>query len=306
VETQKRVLHTLKGNTSMIGFTAVAQLAHQLEDVLLEEAASLSAETLSPLRERWQSLEESLRTFLGDKGREVTELSSHEVERVIEMVRSGAPAAGVLDRMEAWCLEPTERSLRRLGNYAVAQTRRLGKGDLILQIQSNGISLSPKRWAGFWSDLIHVIRNTVDHGLETPSERRAAGKSEVGRLRLSTRIQRDHQLIIEIDDDGRGIDWSAIETVAIQKGLPHATREDLTAAMFSSGVSTRTEVTSMSGRGVGLAAVMQQVRDLGGSVSIETEATKGCCFRFTFTLAEIGPRFGIDVNPDATPLSAVA
>ena len=80
----------------------------------------------------------------------------------------------------------------------------------------------------------------------------------------------------------------------------------LLAALFSAGVSTRAEVTSLSGRGIGLAAVMQQVRDLGGSVSIETETSKGCCFRFTFALSEIGPRFGIDVNPDRTPLFAVA
>jgi chemotaxis protein histidine kinase CheA len=79
-------------------------------------------------------------------------------------------------------------------------------------------------------------------------------------------------------------------------GLPSATQEDLVGALFESSLTTSQEVTTISGRGIGLCAVRQQVQDLGGQVAVLSKPGQGTCFRFTFPLPDVGPRFGVDTS----------
>ncbi len=292
---QKRGLHTLKGNAGLVGFGIVANLCHQAEDELAESSTPLTAESLAPLEGRWRTLSEALKTFLGDKGRDVLELSMREIEVLEQEIKAGAPTTHVLDRLASWWLEPAELPLGRLGRYATALTSRLGKGDLELQIQSHGVRLAPKAWSGFWTDLVHVVRNAVDHGLESSAEREAAGKGARPKIRLSSAVV-GRKLVVEVEDFGRGIDWDAVRAAAVKHGLPSSTEEELVAAMFHSGVSTAAEITTISGRGVGLSAVRQQVEDLGGQIAVVTKPNQGTCFRFSFTLPDVGPRFGVDAR----------
>jgi len=118
--TQRRILHTLKGNAALMGFGIISHLCHQAEDELASRLTALPAEALAPLERRWDSLNEALKTFLGDKGRDVLELSLKEVEKLAEEIRAGAPTARVLDRLASWWLEGCERPLTRLSRYAVA------------------------------------------------------------------------------------------------------------------------------------------------------------------------------------------
>jgi two-component system chemotaxis sensor kinase CheA len=298
VPLQKRILHTLKGNAGLMGFAIVANLCHQAEDALAARSSGLPAEALAPLELRWRTLNEALQSFLGDKGRDVLELSIREIDQLEQEVRSGAPSEHVLDRLASWWLEAAELPLKRLGRYAAALASRLGKGDLDVEIQTHGVRLAPKMWAGFWTDLVHVVRNAVDHGLETPAERERTGKTGRAKLRLSTAITQ-RNLVVEVEDDGRGINWGALKSVAVKLGLPNANESDLVGAMFASGVSTSVEVTTISGRGVGLAAVRQQVDDLGGDIAVISKVKQGTCFRFTFPLPDVGPRFGVEVREDA-------
>lgn len=300
---QKRGLHTLKGNAGLVGFGVVAKLCHQAEDDLVDRSAPLPAESLAPLDERWRTLSEALRTFLGDKGRDVLELSRREIEKLEQEVLAGTPAMRVLDRLASWCLEPAALPLGRLGRYAAALAGRLGKGDLEVEIQPHGVRLAPEAWSGFWADLVHVVRNAVDHGIDSPAERQAMGKGSRPRLRLSSLVT-GHELAIEIEDFGRGIDWDAVRAAAIKHGLPSATEEDLIAAMFHSGLSTAAEITTVSGRGLGLTAMRQRVDELGGHIAVVSKTKQGTCFRFTFTLPDVGPRFGVDSSAEV-PSQAV-
>lgn len=302
---QKRGLHTLKGNAGLIGFGIVAKLCHQAEDELAERSTALPNESLAPLEERWHTLNEALKTFLGDKGRDVLELSMREIEKLEQDIRAGVPTTHVLDRLASWWLEPAELPLKRLSRYAAALTNRLGKGDLEVQIESHGVRLAPKAWAGFWTDLVHVVRNAVDHGFETSAEREAAGKGPRPKLRLSSAVV-GHKLVVEIEDFGRGVNWDAVKGAAAKLGLPSGTEEDLVAAMFHSGLSTAAEITTISGRGVGLSAVRQQVEDLGGHIAVVSQPNQGTCFRFTFALPDVGPRFGVDTTSELSPEGAAA
>ena len=295
---QKRILHTLKGNAALMGFAIVSNLCHQAEDELADRSQPLPGETLAPLGQRWATLNEALKTFLGDKGRDVLELSSKEIEKLEEEIRAGATIEHVLDRLASWWLEASELPLGRLGRYAAALASRLGKGDLDVEIQPHGVRLAPKAWAGFWTDLVHVVRNAVDHGLDTPAEREGAGKTGRPKLRFSTAIS-NRKLVVEIEDDGRGINWDAVKHAAVKQGLPAATDDDLLRALFASGLSTKGEVTTVSGRGVGLSAIRQQVDDLGGQIAVISKANQGTCFRFIFPLPEVGPRFGVETVEEA-------
>jgi two-component system chemotaxis sensor kinase CheA len=299
VPLQKRILHTLKGNVALMGFAIVSSLCHQAEDVLSERSLALPAEALAPLESRWRTLNEALKSFLGDKGREVLELSTKELEKLEQEIREGASTAYVQDRLASWWLEAAELPLKRLGRYASALASRLGKVELEVEIEAHGVRLARTAWAGFWTDLVHVVRNAVDHGLDTPAERELAGKPGRPKLRFSTLVAQC-QLVFEVEDDGRGVDWDAVKRVAVKLGLPSATEEDLVRAMFASGVSTSAEVTTISGRGVGLSVVLQQVDDLGGHIAVISKPKQGTCFRFTFPLPAVGPRFGVEIQEDAS------
>lgn len=130
--------------------------------------------------------------------------------------------------------------------------------------------------------LIHIIRNAIDHGIETPEERKALGKPETGKIVLSAR-QVNNKIFIEISDDGRGVNLEKIKEKALQKGLLTAeelnsmTEEQITNIIFAPGFSTGDEITSISGRGIGLDVVQSKISQLNGKVKILSELLHGCC-----------------------------
>ncbi|HSF12655.1 MAG TPA: chemotaxis protein CheA [Erythrobacter sp.] len=132
--------------------------------------------------------------------------------------------------------------------------------------------------------MTHLIRNAVDHGIEPPEERRAAGKDPEGTLTLSAE-QKAGRIVIRISDDGRGIDRERVLAKAIKNGLvsPDAELSDdeIHQLVFAPGFSTAAAVSNISGRGVGMDVVRQNVKDLGGRITIESTPGKGA----TFTLA---------------------
>jgi two-component system chemotaxis sensor kinase CheA len=283
---RKRLYHTLKGNAALTGFHAVAELCHRAEDQLAEGDEAAVAATLDALLARWRTLRETLAALIGERGRDVVEVHGGELEATLEELRGAAAPARILSRLSAWRLEPAEKSLSRLGHHARVLAQRLGKGELEVAIESGGVRLDPQRFMGLWSELVHVVRNAVDHGLETPDERRARGKSPRPRLQLRTRVDAD-QLVIEIEDDGQGIGWQAVRRAAAASGLPTETAEDLTNALLAPGVTTRAAVTATSGRGMGLAAVRDRVESLGGRIMITSAQSRGTKFEIRMPLAPV-------------------
>ncbi|WP_017293120.1 hybrid sensor histidine kinase/response regulator [Geminocystis herdmanii] len=132
--------------------------------------------------------------------------------------------------------------------------------------------------------LLHLIRNSIDHGLETPEERINAGKSPQGTIVLKG-YQTSSNIFIEVQDDGRGLDIEKIKETALRRGLYRPdelsamTRSQIQALIFEPGFSTRTFITEVSGRGVGLDVVKTNVERLKGSIEIISETGKGTTFR---------------------------
>jgi len=154
-------------------------------------------------------------------------------------------------------------------------------------VEGRGIELDRGILEELADPLIHILRNAVDHGLETSSERKAAGKDAFGRLKLSACREKDH-VVVAVEDDGRGMDPERLVSIAVQKGI--VTAED--GSRFSPrdafmltclpGFSTAEKVTDISGRGVGMDAVRATIQSLGGTLAIESE--KGDGSRITLTL----------------------
>ncbi len=128
--------------------------------------------------------------------------------------------------------------------------------------------------------LLHLVRNAVDHGIEPPGERRAAGKRETGVIRVEARRQKD-SIEIDVSDDGKGLDLSSVCRRAIEAGLIHPDLvddlpiEEIAAFVFHPGLSTAHSITDVSGRGVGMDAVKATVESLGGGVELRSEVGVG-------------------------------
>jgi two-component system chemotaxis sensor kinase CheA len=141
--------------------------------------------------------------------------------------------------------------------------------------------------------MIHMVRNAADHGLETPEERRAAGKPEAGRISIRA-TRHDGHLVIDLSDDGRGLPLDRIRARAVAVGLlqpgeaDRMDRGDVARLVFQGGLSTADRVTAVSGRGIGLDVVRSVVEALGGSIDLHTEPGQGTSFSIRIPEASAG------------------
>ncbi len=161
--------------------------------------------------------------------------------------------------------------------------------------------------------LIHLLRNAVDHGLETPEERRAAGKPERGTILLTARHE-ESRIILTVEDDGRGIDVERVKASAVQKGLlteaeaAALSHDEAINLIFKPGLSTARVVTDVSGRGVGMDIVRANIERLNGTILVETWPGQGTQFQIALPLTlAIIPALLVRVSEStfAIPLATV-
>ncbi|SMO36442.1 chemotaxis protein CheA [Halorubrum cibi] len=170
------------------------------------------------------------------------------------------------------------------------------------EIEGDDVELDRTILTEMRDPLVHVLRNAVDHGIESAEEREAAGKDPVGRVELTAERERDH-VVIEVADDGGGLDADRLREKAVAEGVEdRETVEAMTDGevydlVFHPGFSTAEEVTDVSGRGVGMDVVRTTARDLDGSVSVDSEPGEGTTVRFRLpvTVAIVKVMF-VDVN----------
>jgi two-component system chemotaxis sensor kinase CheA len=209
-------------------------------------------------------------------------------------------------------MQPIGRLFHKYPRMARDLARALGK-DVELVLEGEGTELDRALIDDLGDPLIHLIRNAIDHGVESPEARLAAGKTPSSTVRLSARQEGDH-IEITVRDDGRGMNPEALRRKACEKGLMDADEVDrLDAAqclelVFLPGFSTKEEVSSISGRGVGMDVVKTGIEKLNGRIEIESETGIGTTFRISLplTLAVLPVlivRHG--KQPFAVPLSMV-
>lgn len=222
--------------------------------------------------------------------------SSHALQTMVMQVRM-VPVEAVLVRFP--------RLVRDLGS-------KLGK-KAELHLVGQDTELDRTLVDALGDPLVHLVRNALDHGLESPEDRRAAGKPEVGTVTIAAR-QTGGQILIEVQDDGRGVDPKKVARIAVERGILDAqtaaelSDEAAIELLFAPGFSTAKTATDVSGRGVGMDAVRAAVAELGGDVTVRSVLGQGTTHRLRLPLTlAITAALLVEVadEPFAVPLDRV-
>jgi two-component system chemotaxis sensor kinase CheA len=217
-------------------------------------------------------------------------LARNELARRLRESSTEVSVDGAFERLSSIIAEMrdaiTRTRMQRIENLFVALPRmvrdlsaELGK-QVLVDIEGGDVELDREMIEMIRDPLTHIVRNAVDHGIETPAERLKAGKREIGLLSVSAR-QSGNQILIDIHDDGRGIDGKKLVEKAIAAGVVKkadaaqlSPREQL-ALIFEAGLSTAKAVTAISGRGVGMDVVRSNVERIGGIVEVDSKPGDG-------------------------------
>jgi len=205
-------------------------------------------------------------------------------------------AAGELDRVAdelqgavlGMRMQPVGRLFQRFPRIVRDLARQLGK-EIELVLEGEDTDLDRSLVEALADPLIHLLRNAVDHGLETPELREAAGKSRKGRVRLAA-SQRGERIVIVVADDGRGMDPDILRRKAVEKGVIDAAQAarlsetECLELIFRPGFSTAAQVSDISGRGVGMDVVKTRVAELGGTLQVRSKLGQGSELELTVPL----------------------
>jgi two-component system chemotaxis sensor kinase CheA len=293
----RRHVHTLKGNARFFGLNRVSSVCHALESAMAERREYvLTSRERASLKDIWESLRQRIEPLM--QGASVfIDVSRDDYERILSAVCERKPPEQVEGMLRALRRESVGVRLERAKAMLIDAVTRLGKTPPRVLVEHDDLRVPPGPWAPFWSILAHVLNNAADHGVESDDERRSAGKSVPSNVRLSARTGKG-DLVVEVRDDGRGIDWERVREVAAERGLPSQTRRDLEQALLSEGFSLKYRVSETSGRGIGLAAVRSVVSAMRGRIEIESSPGSGTAWRFRFPLATLGES-SLDDEPAA-------
>jgi len=188
-------------------------------------------------------------------------------------------------------MQPIKKVFSKFPKLARDVARGLGK-QVDVELIGEDTDLDKNLVEALADPLVHMVRNSVDHGIELPQQRAASGKPAVGKLVLSAEQQGDH-ILISVRDDGAGIDPEKLRRKVVEKGLmdpaqaAKLTSDECLQLVFMAGFSTKDQVSDLSGRGVGMDVVKSKITALNGSVVIESKVGQGSCvkLRVPLTLA---------------------
>lgn len=293
-----RQIHNFKGNFSQYEMVNIVSKLDELENKLYEGKQHFhiedinGAELISWLREDLDIIEAYAgKDFMGDG-----ELFYVKKEKLIEIENK---IREVLPQNELKVILPLIRDLRSKSlkdlmkiypDYVMKLSERLGKNVKPFEIVGDDIMIDANSYQDVLKAIVHIFRNSVDHGIETEDERLEAEKELVGNITCEVRdFQDDFQIIIS--DDGRGIDVELLEQKSLDTGL--YTDEELSKMnyeekinlIFIQGISTKEVANHISGRGVGMSAVKESIEECGGRINVDSKA--GCGTVFTLTLPKL-------------------
>lgn len=264
---QKEVQNTIKSETKSIRveLDRIDRLVNTVGEMVIKQAMVIDQATLLNDEEELQKQKDIL-------SKSLHELSQHtrDLQESVMAIRA-QPIRTVFSRFP--------RLVREL-------SESLGK-EVILETYGENTEIDKTVIERLGEPLTHMIRNSIDHGIENKEDRIASGKSPHGTLKLNAE-HRSGRIVIEIIDDGQGINRKSVLKKAIANGIVAKDQtlsdEDIDQLIFHPGFSTASEVTNVSGRGVGMDVVKRSIQSLGGRVGIQSEEGKGCRFSLTLPL----------------------
>ena len=206
-------------------------------------------------------------------------LNSHDEEMAKALSNLDVVTADLQTAVMKTRMQPIKKVFGRFPRLVRDLARQLKK-EISLELVGEETDLDKNLVEALADPLVHLVRNAVDHGCETPEERAAAGKPSCGRVILSAEQEGDH-ILLSISDDGKGMDANFLRSLAVKKGLmdkdaaDRLSESDCYNLIFAPGFSTKTEISDVSGRGVGMDVVKTKIAQLNGSLSIESTLGRG-------------------------------
>lgn len=297
-----RYVHTFKGSFSQLGMNHVVDKLHDFETQIADLKKSLISRglqlrdvkeffagfiLLSWLKKDLNGLEEVLGQdfFSQDDELVISNNKLIEIEKKIEMILTPVECKILIPELHRLRYKSFDLLLKSYPEYVTKLANRLEKSVYVVITQEDTILVNPDRFYDFIKSLVHIFRNAVDHGLESVDERLENGKEEFGKITCLL-SETEKQIHLTITDDGRGIDAENLRKKVVDSGLRTTeevsllTDEEAIQLIFADGLSTKDDIDDLSGRGVGLAAVLSELTKLGGSLVVKTELGKGSEFYF--------------------------
>ncbi|NRA66831.1 MAG: Hpt domain-containing protein [Pseudobacteriovorax sp.] len=279
------ILHTIKGNCGAMGLMELADLIHHIED---KETIELSH--LNQISDHLGSFVKShdiLDIDFEELSEPGTAISMEQIDRLHQSIGSTQTLEEAKNTVSIWIGEikkvRASSVFATVGDLVQRVSDRLMK-PVVFSFEGADTLVDPDRFKALAQTLPHVIRNCMDHGLEEPYER--GEKSEEGHLTLVVDEESSHWHV-KIKDDGRGINTDKLVEKSLANGIlsreeiARMSHNDKLRLIFRDGLSTVESVSDVSGRGVGMAAVLQAVEEAGGNLHLESEMGVGTSFDFT-------------------------
>lgn len=299
-----RQIHTFKGSFSQFDMQDMVGELHDIETRLTREKKRLEKEGINgvknlvaaknfneTLMKRLHIFEEYLGKDFFDQ-KDIIKIKKQKIIEVEEKIVSTLPVyeqKQLLSEVRRLRYKSLKELLKGYTEYVVKLSERMGKEIKPFEVSGDDILVDPDYYYEFIKSLIHVFRNSVDHGIEDPEERFLSKKSEIGSV--GCKIERkDSNIILTISDDGRGIDFGKIrrklveEDIYINEEAQDLGEDRLLEAIFLDSFSTEKEATKISGRGVGLSVVKNELNKIKGDIEVITEKNKGTSFKFTLPM----------------------
>jgi Chemotaxis protein histidine kinase and related kinases len=308
-----RNVHTFKGNFAQFNFIHLPKELHELENGL-SKINKNSEEVEKDIYELFNNCRcndalkkdmSIITTILGDEFlkqknkihideeqiktlKDLAQIISNEVS---EEVREKS-IQEIVSNINTLRFVPLKQMLNSYPEYTYKLAERLEKSIYNFRIEGSDIRVNPQKFLAFTKSLVHVFRNAVDHGIESPDERIEANKDETGKIVCSIDYIGE-EIGISIQDDGRGIDIQKVKEKAVQKGsfsreeVENLTKEEIVTLVFGDDFSTKEKTSEISGRGYGLSATLKELHRIGGEAEVTTTKGKGTIFTFKFKTKEI-------------------
>lgn len=291
-ETLFRLLHTIKGGAALFSVQKLTENAHHAESLVAELKDNPQAAVFDNLKLQCATVGTAFTDFL-QQAQDILGSSVMSEDRQIEVPFSKLQS--VVDRMRAFpqgqamadvilselVMEPIASFFRPYGEVVHQVAEKLEKQIAPLEFKNPDLMVLPEAYSGLFASFVHAYRNAVDHGIEAPATRELNGKDPQGHIvtSFSFRPEKNHlYLCITVTDDGQGINADKLRQRLVEKGLTQAatlSEHDLFQHIFDSSVSTREQITEISGRGVGMDAIKHAAEDLQGRAWVESISGKG-------------------------------
>lgn len=286
-----RYLHTLKGSLATFDFHQIAGLLHELEDLVGETSCNINkcADLWTNIKHSFTERIHDISQVLGlERSADLIEVNRKKLEDLGYALRESKQEK-IAHQFDGLFRHPPKIVLSKYEDYLARLVERYCDKKVELVFDPSSCDISYEDVEKLDGALIHILRNCFDHGIETEEMRKSVGKDPTGRIKIKTEYRENH-LYLEMSDDGGGIDAAKLAQKAIENQFwtqtqrDQASHQDMIHLIFAANLSSKDEISDVSGRGVGMDAVKSLVEGLGGRIEVHSELGKGSSFSILIPL----------------------